>query len=194
MYRPSVRHPRKKPQNGAWRAYQLLLLYAALSTVSIWYYDLPFGRGMGFGWMMGPTGRPMLFPRLGFAPPINPDWWQTAIEAFNAGNPYFAYLRLQFEQAGGTPFGDALFGALRDFSIFHAVVAVLFGGYAFLRLRAVAAKQTLGLKPTKYQISKTRATSGQWATALSCGRKSTAKPRTAQALAGVFLFPLVFLR
>jgi ABC-type transport system involved in multi-copper enzyme maturation permease subunit len=61
---------------------------------------------------------------------------------------------LQYEQVGGTPFADALLIVLRDFSIFHAVVAVLFGGYAFLRLRAVTAKQTLGLKPMKYKYLK----------------------------------------
>ena len=144
----------KKPQNGAWRAYQLLLAYAALSAFSIWYFNLPFGKAMGFGWMMGPTGRPMMLPTLGFSPPTNLDSWQTAIEAFNVGNPYYAYLRLQYEQVGGTPFADALLLVLRDFSIFHAVVAVLFGGYAFLRLRAVAARQTLGLKPMKYKYLK----------------------------------------
>jgi ABC-type transport system involved in multi-copper enzyme maturation permease subunit len=144
----------KKPQQGAWRAYQVLLVYAALSTLMIWYYDLPFGRGMAWGWMTGPTGRPMMLPRLGFSPPASPDLWQTLIEGFNVGNPYFAYLRLQFEQSAGTPFADALLGVLRDFSIFHSVIALIFGGYAFARLRAVASSQTIGMKPAKHKYLK----------------------------------------
>ena len=121
------------------------MLYAALSTVSIWYFNLPYGRVLGF--VFGG-------PKLGIAPPTNFDWWERTAEVFNLGNPYFAYLRLQYEQVGGVPFADVLLAVLRDFSIFHAVVAVLFGGYAFIRLRAVAAQQTLGLRPTKLKYLK----------------------------------------
>jgi ABC-type transport system involved in multi-copper enzyme maturation permease subunit len=144
----------KKPQHASWRAYQLVLFYAAASALSIWFFDLPLGRGTGWFWAMGPGGRGIVTPTVGFTPPSAPGWWQICIEAFNWGNPYFAYLRMYYEQARGTPFIDSLLIGLRDFAIFHICIAVLFGGYAIWRLRAIAARQSAGLKPTKYKYLK----------------------------------------
>lgn len=144
----------KKPQNAAWRAYQVLLVYAAISMLSIWYFQLPFGSSTGMVFTVAPGGFGSFAQVAKFSPPVNPEWWQTVIEAFNAGNPYFAYLRLYYEQAGNTPFAGALLIALREFAIFHGVIATLFGAYAFWRLRAVAAAQTAGLKPSKVKYLK----------------------------------------
>jgi ABC-type transport system involved in multi-copper enzyme maturation permease subunit len=144
----------KKPQNASWRAYQLLLAYAALSALSIWFFDLPFGKATGWFWAIGPAGRGVVTPTVGFTPPTDPAWWQICVEAFNAGNPYFAYLRMYYEQARGTPFFDSLMIALRSFTFFHGVIALAFGGYAIFRLRAVAARQVAGLKPAKSKYLK----------------------------------------
>lgn len=145
----------KKPQNAAWRAYQILLVYAALSMLSIWYFELPFGRGMV--WRFAPVGGGP-FRTMGmaasFSPPVNPEWWQTLVECFNAGNPYFAYLRLYYEQVRATSFAEALHIALREYVIFHAAMAIVFGGYAFWRLRAVASAQIAGLKPSRIKYLK----------------------------------------
>lgn len=145
----------KKPQNAAWRAYQIVLLYAALSVIAIWYFALPFGRGVLVMPAISNLSSPVTFIQTSvYSPPINPEWWQTTLEAFNAGNPYFAYRLIESETARGTPFDRALFLALRDFSIFHLIVAAIAGGYSLLRLRAVAASQVAGLVTTRNKYLK----------------------------------------
>src|SRR5262245_8353139 len=141
----------KKPQNAAWRAYQIVLLYAGLSAVSIWGLDLPFQArfaGPRFmvvatlrgGWMTVPAPvRP--------APPLTPN--QLFIESFNYANPYFAFLRLKYEQATGTLLADALPAVLRDYALAHGLLAMACCGLAGWRLRAVSARQVTGLTHKK---------------------------------------------
>jgi ABC-type transport system involved in multi-copper enzyme maturation permease subunit len=143
----------KKVQNAGWRAYQIIIAYAAVSALLIWYFQLPFGRGTGWAWLAVPGGRPTMANVAVFAPPTH-EWWQSLLEAFNAGNPYFAYLRVYYEQVRNTPFSQALLLALRDFIIFHGVVAFVAAGYAVLRLRAIAARQNAGLVPKKIKYLK----------------------------------------
>lgn len=145
----------KKPQNAAWRAYQIVLAYAALSVVTIWYFELPFGRGA----LIIPA---RVNPRLAvsfvqnsiYSPPVDPEWWQSALESFNAGNPYFVYRLIECDTSRGTTFARALTVALRDFTTFHLTVAAIAGGYALLRLRAVAAAQVAGLTTTRNKFLK----------------------------------------
>ncbi|HEY1378017.1 MAG TPA: ABC transporter permease [Gemmataceae bacterium] len=146
----------KKPQNAAWRAYQVLVAFLALSLLSIWYWDLPDGprnaakakvqqqayiawqtavaRGGGWAnalWTPTPDPEPTLFE-------LTLDW-------FNTPNPYYARLRLADLQSTGSTLDQALVIVLRDFAIAHGGLALLLGGLAVLRLRAVASKQTAGL-------------------------------------------------
>lgn len=144
----------KKPQNAAWRAYQIVLLYAAISVATIWYFQLPFGQGATFT-PVGLPGAPMRWMQSPkYVPPTDPDWWQVALESFNAGNPYFAYRLIECETGRATPFVAALAIALRDFAIFHLAVALVAGGYAILRLRAIAAAQVAGIAAARNKYLK----------------------------------------
>lgn len=143
----------KRPQTAAWRAYQIVLLYAALSVASIWYFQLPLGQGTAFA-LVGRPGRMWVAPSATFTPPSDPAWWQIALESFNAGNPYFAFRLIECESARGTAFLAALARAMRGFSIFHLTVALVAGGYAILRLRAVAAAHVAGIATTRNKYLK----------------------------------------
>jgi ABC-type transport system involved in multi-copper enzyme maturation permease subunit len=178
----------KKPQNAAWRAYQVVLLYAALSALSIWYWELPYvsRAATGLTWLAtvalpnppatvttsvaapGTTwvttvapqnvgvvsGRIMTGTFTFTVNPQSPTTAETILEAFNSGNPYFAFLRLKHEQEAGTLLTDALPAVLRDYAIGHAAFALLFVGLAVWRLRASAAKQGTGLTYKKALVLK----------------------------------------
>src|SRR5262249_26961263 len=108
----------KKPQNAAWRAYQIVVLYAALSLWSIWYWQFPT-RGPAAAWAGGgrvvfvPGGGTVVLGGVGRAPS------PPLVAELNSANPYFAYLRLKHEQDAGTLLANALPAVLRDYALGH---------------------------------------------------------------------------
>jgi ABC-type transport system involved in multi-copper enzyme maturation permease subunit len=144
----------RRPQNAAWRAYQLILAYAALSAVSIWLWDLPFGRGTAWKPVFAGAVPVRGVQVSTYAPPSDPTLFQQALEGFNLANPYFAYLRLYYLQAGGELLEDAWPPVLRDYALAHGAFALLFAGLATLRLRAAAARQVAGLTHRKALVLK----------------------------------------
>src|SRR5213076_3221556 len=84
----------KKPQNAAWRAYQILLAYAAASLLCIWYFELPAGSNMirftvfGIGPLAPGSVPPTPFPANVF-------------ELFNFANPNYVYQRFHTAQELG---------------------------------------------------------------------------------------------
>ena len=108
----------KKPQNAAWRAYQIVIGYLALSFLSIWYWDLPKGPGIGARemqrrclgwdrWTPCPSFR-------GTDAGSRTDGVRTPTEWINTPNPYFAHLRLtDFEAGNGAQI--AAFSQLESF-------------------------------------------------------------------------------
>src|SRR4051812_1337080 len=154
----------RKPQNGAWRAYQVLVAFLALSFLSIWYWDLPDGPRKAKAptmtlWVKALGGPVTLNTTLPFAggsftlgtatPAYEPPLWERALDWLNTPNSYFAHLRVADLQATGSTLDQALTVVLRDFSLAHGGLALLLGGLAVLRLRAVASKQTAGLTHKK---------------------------------------------
>ncbi|HEX4591268.1 MAG TPA: ABC transporter permease, partial [Gemmataceae bacterium] len=90
----------KKPQNAAWRAYQILVAYLALSLLSIWYWNLPGGIGnmvAARAWAKAMPGAAIIsVPSLrgGRVPPpaVGPQpeltVFEHTLEWFNVPNPY----------------------------------------------------------------------------------------------------------
>jgi hypothetical protein len=144
----------RKPQNAAWRAYQVVLAYALLSALSIWYWDLPLGRGMTWGPTAGPGGRVLVTQVPTFSPPADPTLFQQSLEAFNDANPYFAYLRLYYMQVRGDLLENAWPEVLRDLALAHGAFALLFVSLAVWRLRRTAAGQIAGLTHKKAKLLK----------------------------------------
>ncbi len=142
----------RKPQQAAWRAYQILICYLALSFLSIWYWGLPDGprnTALGKLYLAGWTawvGMP--------APPAQhePKLFERSLDWFNVANPYYAHQRLADFQTTGDTVDQALVKVLRDYTIAHGGLALLFGGLSILRLRAVAAKQSAGITHKKRLI------------------------------------------
>ena len=165
----------RKPQQAAWRAYQILIAYFALSFLSIWYWDLPDGPRLAraksraqayYGWQFSSVFKP-IGP---FVPPPDsePSLSERALEWLNVPNPYFAHLRLADLQLPNGPyfaqlpsavvsnaadtFDQSLIKVLRDYLLAHGGLALLLGGLAVVRLRAVAAKQSTGITHKKRLI------------------------------------------
>jgi ABC-type transport system involved in multi-copper enzyme maturation permease subunit len=143
----------RKHQNAAWRAYQILIVYLALSFLSIWYYDLPTGRRAVWAmtgrintrWVTGAwSGSLTATPE--------PSAWEQIQTCFSTPNPFFAHLRLAEMQNTGTALNDALAEVLRDYVIGHGALTLLLGGLAIIRLRTVAARQTGGITHKKKLI------------------------------------------
>ena len=162
----------RKPQMAAWRAYQILIAYFALSFLGIWYWDLPNGpratalakaqRQLAIAWA---AGRPTLVVS-GPTPDLEATTFEHFLEWFNIPNPYFAHLRLaDFETSGSAPVVglsfsptmaptkavsiiDAIGTIVRDYSIVHGGMALLLIGATILRL----AKS----RPSNREVSLTR--------------------------------------
>jgi ABC-type transport system involved in multi-copper enzyme maturation permease subunit len=143
----------RKPQNAAWRAYQILVAFLALSFLSIWYWDLPDGprkAAMALGWQQAAlafqaaraSGQPM--PVIAMPTPDLTSF-DRFLDWINTANPYYAYSRLADLQTVGDTLDEALAWVLRDYAIAHGGLALLLGGLAVWRLRAVAAKQSAGI-------------------------------------------------
>src|SRR5206468_3459373 len=89
----------KKPQNAAWRAYQCIMLYAALSTAMVWLLELPFARRFATARppvaVVSPNGTIIFVP--GPAPPIPQlTLSEEVMEGVNAANPFFAGQRILY--------------------------------------------------------------------------------------------------
>ena len=167
----------RKHQNAAWRAYQILIAYMALSLLNIWYFELPDGlrqraRANTLGtaysnWQINFAGGNL----VPFVPPddVRLPLWAQALEWFNAPNPYFAHLELADLQApangnwnwwrytgiprpAGLTLNESLVIVLRDYFLAHGGLALLLGGFSIWRLRAVAAKQSAGITHKKRLI------------------------------------------
>jgi ABC-type transport system involved in multi-copper enzyme maturation permease subunit len=148
----------KKPANAAWRAYQVLIAYLALSMLSIWYFDLPAGR-----WGIWYFSGYMADAPLALSP--EPPFHFVCLNCFNAPNPYFAWDRLAFLQKPGldwtqvklaspavNTFSQNLTLVLSDYAIAHGSLSFLLAGLAIARLRPVAAKQNTGVTHKKKLI------------------------------------------
>jgi ABC-type transport system involved in multi-copper enzyme maturation permease subunit len=148
----------RKPQNAAWRAYQIILLYAALSLLSIWYWGLPAGSAprataaMMSLKQIGLSGFPPA-PRFRIPVPVRTDTEQV-VEWLSLPNPYYAYARLKYEQDTGATLEDALPGVLRDFALANGALTLLLLGLVVLRLRSVATRQGAGLAPKRAVLLK----------------------------------------
>ena len=148
----------RKPQMAAWRAYQILIGYLALSFLSIWYWDLPGGvRAAAMAkknpWIFYTPGK-AYYPYMMSGPTAYvPTVFDRSLDWFNVLNPYYAHLRLADDlQASGDTIDQALMKVLRDYAIAHGGLALLLGGLAIVRLRAVAAKQSAGIAHKKKLI------------------------------------------
>ncbi|MFO0807888.1 MAG: ABC transporter permease subunit [Gemmataceae bacterium] len=134
----------RKPQNAPWRAYQIVLAYAALSSVCIWAYELPWGSTFAgrtvtrFALPGGITGV------WAFTPTLPPQPWDSElVEPFNYANPYYAYRRIWTAQQLGADTNTELLKIGSIYVATHLVIAALFSGLAIARLRVATAK-TLG--------------------------------------------------
>jgi ABC-type transport system involved in multi-copper enzyme maturation permease subunit len=171
----------RKHQNAAWRAYQVMVGYLAISMLSIWYFELPQGRVSAFfttatTWSVPgggiTSGATFTITGTGFQPAALSTLAQV-FDWFDILNPYYAHLRLEYLQApqnvirwqtavlvgGGpmsippaTPLNQSLAIVLLDYAIAHGGLALLLGGLAVWRLRAVNAKQTAGVTHKKKLI------------------------------------------
>lgn len=145
-----------KHQNAAWRAYQCLVAFLALSFLTIWYFDLPEGGSMwkarrawatawtGPGFAVTFTGTLSITPERTFS-----EW---TLDFINTPNPYYAHLRLAHLQELGDTLDQALVKVLSDYVIVHGLLAVVLGGAAVWRLRALVAKQSAGITHKKKLI------------------------------------------
>jgi ABC-type transport system involved in multi-copper enzyme maturation permease subunit len=135
----------KKPQNAAWRAYQWLILYAILSTVTAWLFDLPTAKAAvgRFRWMAVARPGGPVFARGPWTPPQTTT--QDVMETVCAANPYYAAQRIYYEMMADVPVTEVVPPVVRDYVVFHGVIAAVCVGLAVWRLRAVAARQISGL-------------------------------------------------
>jgi ABC-type transport system involved in multi-copper enzyme maturation permease subunit len=142
----------RKPQNAAWRAYQIVLGYAGLSLLSMWYWDLPVISRFAPPPVWAGRTMPAMIPTppgsgvatyVATLPPRTSA--EIILEGFNSANPYFAFQRLKFQQNLGAYLTDVLPEVLRDYAFGHVAFALLFVGLAVWRLRMVATKQGTGL-------------------------------------------------
>jgi ABC-type transport system involved in multi-copper enzyme maturation permease subunit len=74
---------------------------------------------------------------------------QTLVEGFNAGNLIVAWYKLGMGVTMGQRLADLLPGLLRDYAVFHGLLAVACTAWAIARLRLVALKQHEGKAKTK---------------------------------------------
>jgi ABC-type transport system involved in multi-copper enzyme maturation permease subunit len=162
----------KKPHNAAWRAYQVMIAYFAVSMLSIWYFELPGKARLtttlntrNSNWQANwlPGSRPVQ--------PVSPmdvsvEMPDRVLEWFNQLNPYFARRQIEFFEnpsafldiqwyamvfANSSPH-EALTVVLRDYAIAHGSLALFLAGIAIVRLRAVAAKTGVGVTHKKKLI------------------------------------------
>jgi ABC-type transport system involved in multi-copper enzyme maturation permease subunit len=174
----------RKHQNAAWRAYQVMVAYLALSLLSIWYFELPQGRTPMFfttattwsvpgGAVATFTGGGTLTISGASLQPAPLSMWAQLCDWINVLNPYYAHLRIEYLQGpqnvfpwqkiatvvggpvpipGAKSLHESLAIVLRDYALAHGGLAVLLGGLAVWRLRAVVAKQTAGVTYKKRLI------------------------------------------
>lgn len=132
----------RKPQNAPWRAYQIVLAYAALSSIIIWAYELPWGSTAA-GWTFatpvatGTVSVTGAMVRL-FVPPQ--PWDSALLEPLNYANPYYAFRRIWLVEQSGGDVNAELFWTGGIYVAVHLAIAALFTGLSVWRLRAAAAK------------------------------------------------------
>jgi ABC-type transport system involved in multi-copper enzyme maturation permease subunit len=143
----------RKPQTAAWRAYQCVVAYLALSFLSIWYFELPDGPRKAAialaqqrAWLASQaittSGWPIPVPTI---PTPVPTVTDRLLDWLNAANPYYAYRRVEDLQNLGDSLDQALGQVLAEYAAIHGGLAVSLGGLAVLRLRARAAQQSPGI-------------------------------------------------
>jgi ABC-type transport system involved in multi-copper enzyme maturation permease subunit len=95
----------------------------------------------GMSWML-------LSPNLGLADfPSTPEWKspvtvEDVVEVFSAGNLVSLVIRLVVAVEQGKPIASTLPGLLRDYTVFQGLLAIVCTGWAVLRLRSVAIRQS----------------------------------------------------
>jgi ABC-type transport system involved in multi-copper enzyme maturation permease subunit len=117
----------RKPRDAIVLTYLTAVAYLVLSGMS-WLLIVPLGLGA--------------FPSTaGWTSPVTVS---DLVEWLNAGNIIAGVTRLFGGGAMGKRPDELLPKLLRNYLLFHGVVAVVFSGWAVTRLRAVALKQTYG--------------------------------------------------
>jgi ABC-type transport system involved in multi-copper enzyme maturation permease subunit len=141
----------KQPQNAAWRAYQCIMLYAAVSTAMVWALGMPFARRFAVPRPVVPVPALALRPTPAM-PPLT--LGQQMLEGVNAANPLFAGQRILYLMMADVELNEIVPRVLGEYVLIHGVFAVGCLGLAVAGLRAAAARQTAGLTVRKAVLLK----------------------------------------
>lgn len=124
----------RRPRDAIAMTYLLVIAYHAVGTI------LYISRISPMPW--GVFSYPIWFG-------ANPPTIGTLVDGLNAGNLLAVIIKVQLAGAGGG-LATRIPEVLLDFSIFHGLVAVVSGGWAVLRLRAIALAQLHGKARTPF--------------------------------------------